>query len=115
MAPHVITLCTGDATMSGREQMNARVRALAFAAAVGLASITGGPLLAQSDQQPAAPADAQAPAAQAPAAPAPAAPPAAAPAPQAAIATPADPVAKAAFEVLDKHCARCHQDGKLSS
>jgi hypothetical protein len=26
---------------------------------------------------------------------------------------PADPVAKAAFDVLDKHCARCHQQGKL--
>lgn len=26
---------------------------------------------------------------------------------------PKDPVAKAAFEVLDKHCARCHQNGKL--
>jgi hypothetical protein len=28
---------------------------------------------------------------------------------------PADPVARAAFEVLDKHCARCHQDGKLAN
>src|SRR5688572_30160792 len=27
---------------------------------------------------------------------------------------PADPIAKAAYDVLDKHCARCHQDGKLS-
>jgi hypothetical protein len=26
---------------------------------------------------------------------------------------PADPVAKAAFDVLEKHCARCHQEGKL--
>lgn len=26
---------------------------------------------------------------------------------------PSDPVAKAAFEMLDKHCARCHQEGKL--
>ena len=26
---------------------------------------------------------------------------------------PAEPVARAAFEVLEKHCARCHQDGKL--
>ena len=31
------------------------------------------------------------------------------------IAAPTDPVAKAAFEVLDKHCARCHQDGKLTA
>jgi hypothetical protein len=30
-----------------------------------------------------------------------------------AIAAPSDPVAKAAFDVLDKHCARCHQTGKL--
>jgi len=28
---------------------------------------------------------------------------------------PSDPVAKAAFEVLDKACARCHQEGRLSS
>jgi hypothetical protein len=27
---------------------------------------------------------------------------------------PADPVAKAAFKALDKHCARCHQNGRLS-
>jgi hypothetical protein len=29
------------------------------------------------------------------------------------IAEPADPVAKAAFDVLEKNCSRCHQDGKL--
>lgn len=29
------------------------------------------------------------------------------------IAPPSDPVAKAAFDVLDKHCARCHQAGRL--
>jgi len=28
---------------------------------------------------------------------------------------PAEPVAKAAFEVLQKHCARCHQEGRLTS
>ncbi len=49
--------------------------------------------------------------------------PAAAPAAAPAVATaeaaatkivpPTDPVAKAAFDVLDKHCARCHQVGKL--
>lgn len=27
---------------------------------------------------------------------------------------PADPVAKAAFDVLEKNCARCHQEGRLS-
>ncbi len=27
---------------------------------------------------------------------------------------PSDPVAKAAFDVLEKHCARCHQTGQLS-
>jgi hypothetical protein len=31
------------------------------------------------------------------------------------IAAPEDPVAKKAFEVLEKHCARCHQEGKLSA
>jgi mono/diheme cytochrome c family protein len=29
-------------------------------------------------------------------------------------APPADPVAKAAYDVLEKHCARCHQSGQLS-
>jgi hypothetical protein len=28
---------------------------------------------------------------------------------------PGDPVARAAFDVLDKHCSRCHQDGKLTA
>ena len=31
------------------------------------------------------------------------------------IPVPEDPVAKAAFDVLEKHCSRCHQDGKLVS
>lgn len=31
------------------------------------------------------------------------------------VALPSDPVAKAAFDVLEKHCARCHQQGKLIS
>ncbi|MDQ4061582.1 MAG: DUF4384 domain-containing protein, partial [Pseudomonadota bacterium] len=30
------------------------------------------------------------------------------------IPVPSDPVAKAAFDVLDKHCARCHQEGRLA-
>ncbi len=30
------------------------------------------------------------------------------------IPVPTDPVAKLAFDVLDKHCARCHQDGRLT-
>ena len=30
------------------------------------------------------------------------------------IAAPADPVSKAAFQALEKHCSRCHQDGKLA-
>ena len=29
------------------------------------------------------------------------------------IQAPGDPVAKAAFDALDKHCSRCHQDGML--
>jgi hypothetical protein len=28
---------------------------------------------------------------------------------------PSDPVAKAAFDVLEKHCARCHQEGRLEA
>ena len=31
------------------------------------------------------------------------------------IASPADPIAKAAFDALNKNCARCHQEGKLQS
>jgi hypothetical protein len=31
------------------------------------------------------------------------------------IPVPSDPVAKAAFDVLEKHCARCHQEGLLSA
>lgn len=31
------------------------------------------------------------------------------------IKVPTDPVAKAAYDVLDKHCARCHQVGKLTA
>ena len=31
-----------------------------------------------------------------------------------AVEAPADPVAKAAFDALEKHCARCHQDGRLT-
>lgn len=31
------------------------------------------------------------------------------------VVAPTDPVEKAAFDVLEKHCARCHQDGKLTS
>lgn len=34
-------------------------------------------------------------------------------APMEALVSPSDPTAKAAFDVLDKHCARCHQTGKL--
>ena len=31
------------------------------------------------------------------------------------IKAPTDPVAKAAFEVLEKSCARCHQEGRLTA
>ncbi len=31
------------------------------------------------------------------------------------IPTPADPVAQTAFDILDRHCARCHQDGRLDN
>ncbi|MDQ8732581.1 DUF4384 domain-containing protein [Bradyrhizobium sp. LHD-71] len=30
-----------------------------------------------------------------------------------ALGPPSDPIARQAFEVLDKHCARCHQEGRL--
>ncbi|MFC2254279.1 DUF4384 domain-containing protein [Labrys portucalensis] len=70
---------------------------------------------------PAAPAPEPAPApvptpaaAPAPAAPAPAPAPAAAAGIPADIKVPSDPIAKAAFDVLDKHCSRCHQNGMLN-
>src|SRR5262245_36812418 len=31
------------------------------------------------------------------------------------IVPPSDPIAKAAFEVLEKNCSRCHQSGRLVS
>ncbi|HEY0569751.1 MAG TPA: hypothetical protein VGD13_16730, partial [Xanthobacteraceae bacterium] len=31
------------------------------------------------------------------------------------IKVPKDPIAKAAFDALDKHCARCHQEGRLEA
>jgi hypothetical protein len=37
-----------------------------------------------------------------------------APSAGAAMAEPEEPIAKAAFKALDKHCARCHQNGRLS-
>ena len=73
--------------MSGFSEF--RLCVLGAAAGVGLALALAGTSLAQ---------DAKAPAAASPAE---------------AIASPTDPVAKAAFDVLDKHCARCHQVGKL--
>ncbi len=45
---------------------------------------------------------------------APAAQPAVAAPPAVSIVAPADPVAHAAFDMLEKHCARCHQDGRLT-
>ncbi len=36
-------------------------------------------------------------------------------APAVAVTPPTDPKALAVFEMLDKHCARCHQDGKLGN
>lgn len=47
--------------------------------------------------------------------PAAAAPPAPVAAPAEVIVPPTDPVARAAFDVLEKNCARCHQAGKLVS
>lgn len=45
----------------------------------------------------------------------PASEPAVAAAPSIRIMTPSEPVARAAFDMLGKHCARCHQDGQLTS
>ncbi|MET0276884.1 MAG: DUF4384 domain-containing protein [Pseudorhodoplanes sp.] len=93
--------------MSGRQRVNGPVRALAVAAAFGFALTLTGAASAQ-------PVDNAAPPQQDNAAPPP---PAiiAAPPQQVLIAVPADPVSRAAFEVLDRHCARCHQDGKLTA
>jgi len=95
-----------------------RATGLVFAA--GLAIFAGVTASAQDtkapDAAPPAATAAPAPAAPAPAAPAPTAPVAAAPAaaaPAEVIMPPADPIAKAAFDVLERNCARCHQSGKL--
>lgn len=96
--------------MSGRQRVKGPVGALAVAAAFGFALILTGAAFAQPVQENAAPPppDAAAP---------PPPPPAIIAGPQAPvlIAAPADPAARAAFEVLDRHCARCHQDGKLTA
>ncbi|HEX7883356.1 MAG TPA: DUF4384 domain-containing protein [Afipia sp.] len=73
--------------MSGFPELG--LRALGIAVAAGLVLGASSPLIAQDAKVKAAPAVADA------------------------VAAPSDPVAKAAFDVLDKHCARCHQQGKL--
>ena len=96
--------------MSGRQRVIGPVQGLAAAAAFGLALTLTGTAFAQTNEtgSPDAPAAIAAP---------PVAPPAI-PQPgnaQTVAALPDDPVARAAFEVLDKHCARCHQEGALSA
>ena len=93
-----------------------RLRALGIAAATGFAlGLTGTSFIATSWAQDAKPSEA--PATATPVAPAPvAAPiPTLAAAPAEVIVPPTDAVAKAAFDVLDRNCARCHQNGKLIS
>lgn len=65
------------------------LRAFGIAVAAGLVLGVAGPSIAQDAKVKDAPAVANA------------------------IVPPVDPVAKAAFDVLDKHCARCHQQDKL--
>lgn len=76
--------------MSGRKG----TASIAVAAAVAGLTLLSGIACAQSDTKPDA---AAAPAA----------------APQETITPPTDPVAHAAFDVLDKYCSRCHQTGRL--
>ncbi len=94
-----------------------RLRAFGIAAAVGVAIGLAGTSWAQDSKAPDAAAPAPAAAAPTPAvAAAPAAPaPTLVTSPAEPIVVPTDPVAKAAFDVLDKNCARCHQAGKLIS
>ena len=93
------------------------LRALGLAATAGVALVLAGMSVvgtsrAQDAKPPEAPPAAPAVVA-APAAPAPA--PTLAAAPAEVIVPPTDAVAKAAFDVLDRNCARCHQNGKLVS
>ena len=88
----------------------------ADAAAPADASGEAAPAAAEDAAAPAATEDAAAPAAAPAEAEAPAeaaAPAAAAEAPAITIVEPTDPKALAAFKMLEKNCARCHQDGKL--
>src|SRR4051812_16780136 len=80
------------------------LRATGLALAAGLAVAHGASVWAQDAKTPEAPASATAPAAVTAVA-----------APADPIVPPSDPDAKAAFDVLDRNCARCHQVGKLIS
>ncbi len=94
--------------MSGRQRVNRPVQALAVAAVFGFALTLTGAAFAQPVEEAAPPP----PGFNA----APPPPPGnAGPPPVIQIAVPGDPVARAAFDVLDRHCARCHQDGKLTA
>lgn len=101
--------------MSGRQRVIGPVQGLAAAAVFGLALTLTGTAFAQTNEAPPPdePAATAAPVNQPPVAP-PAIPQRVS-APAVAVAVPDDPVARAAFEVLDKHCARCHQEGALSA
>jgi hypothetical protein len=106
-----------ETKMSGRQRVKGPVRALAVAAVFGFALTLTGAASAQpvdNNAAPPPPENAAPPPPAIIAAPPPPAINAAAPAPVL-IAAPADPVARAAFDVLDRHCSRCHQDGKLTA
>jgi hypothetical protein len=105
--------------MTGFQKFRLSALGLVLCASVALG--IAGSSKAQDTKEPdtaTPPAAAPATAAPAPAATPAAAAPAAVPlatAPAEPIVPPTDPVAKAAFDTLDKHCARCHQNGKLVS
>src|SRR5882757_2634672 len=80
------------------------LRAIRLALAAGLAMAVGANAWAQDAKPPEPPAST---------APAPAV--AATAGPAEVIVPPSDPVARAAFDVLDRNCARCHQIGRLVS
>ena len=103
--------------MSGRQRVNRPVQALAVAAVFGFALTLTGAAFAQPVDE-AAPPPPGVNAAPPPPdfnSPTPPPPGNAGPPPIIQIAVPGDPVARAAFDVLEKHCSRCHQDGKLTA
>jgi hypothetical protein len=99
----------GEIDMRGA--LTSRLHAPCFALAAGFGIVVAATAWAQDTKAPESPAPVASPAV---APPAPAAAPASANSTEV-ITPPTDPVAKAAFDVLERNCSRCHQTGRLIS